>query len=159
MSSHIRDLCWHVFLYGPGEIKQLLKVKKIIHEKHIEDIISLQDSITGCKKFKILSESKLFIHCSRYEGQPQSVLEAMAYGSAPIITEGNNLSEHFCNNQIGWCVPTNKLDIASAIYNAISNRNLDTLANNAKCYARDNFSWDIAATEFLAGIESIVVSP
>jgi GalNAc-alpha-(1->4)-GalNAc-alpha-(1->3)-diNAcBac-PP-undecaprenol alpha-1,4-N-acetyl-D-galactosaminyltransferase len=75
---------WSLIIVGEGEERQQLEAK--IFELGIQDRVSLpgrvQDAFGG-----ILSRTDIFVMSSRFEGFPNALLEAMAYGCAVISTD------------------------------------------------------------------------
>ncbi len=80
-------------LYGPNFRGGKENIQRDISRNGIRDLITVNDAVFGVAKLKILYKSKYFIHTSRYEGQPQAVLEAINAGCIPIVSSGCNLSE------------------------------------------------------------------
>jgi glycosyltransferase involved in cell wall biosynthesis len=45
-----------------------------------------------------------------WEGQPLSIIEAMAYGTPVISTEHAGIPEQIVHNQTGWMLPANQIN-------------------------------------------------
>lgn len=60
-----------------------------VREHHLEDKIKYYPGMYGDEKDKMFSKSHVFLLPTYYinEGQPISIIEAMAYGCVPIVTE------------------------------------------------------------------------
>ena len=60
-----------------------------VKEHHLEDKIKYYPGMYGDEKDKMFSKSHVFLLPTYYinEGQPVSIIEAMAYGCVPIVTE------------------------------------------------------------------------
>ncbi|MBU3071678.1 glycosyltransferase [Aestuariicella sp. G3-2] len=74
------------------------KLTSLISEGHVK----LGGAVTGPEKWRLLGQSKFFIHTSRYEGQPQSVMEALIAGCIPILSGGTNMSSIIEDLGIGY---------------------------------------------------------
>ena len=69
----------------------------------------------GLDKYKIYSESSVFILPSRTEGMPTSVLEAMAYSMPCIVTPETNVDKRILDNGGCYFVELGAENIANAI--------------------------------------------
>lgn len=130
-------------LYGPespsGSAEDAIKLVK---EKNIEDIVGVNGAVFGAEKEKVLLDADFFIHTSRFEGMPMSVLEALSYGLPCLVTQGSNMREDVDNYNAGWGADTNVPSIASALDNLIKDINdLTNKKNNAIELAK-KYSWD-----------------
>lgn len=79
--------------------KDAIEAKKAfesyISENNLEENILYYEGLMGAKKAEAFIKSHVFLLPSffKFEGQPVSVLEAMAYGSVPIVTKYRMIPE------------------------------------------------------------------
>lgn len=75
------DELLHAVIVGNGELQE--KIEKLVKENNLEKNVTL----TGYKEnpYKVLSQSKVMLITSRYEGTPMCALEAMSIG-IPIVS-------------------------------------------------------------------------
>jgi glycosyltransferase involved in cell wall biosynthesis len=140
---------WSVLLIGPDSVGDKATINKKIHNLNLNHIIKILNAQTGVQKNVTLSSSKVFVHPSRYEGQPQAVIEAMAMGLIPVVTPGSNMAEHI---ESFFPVSTfNKFQYSALLLKAIKT-NDDNLSQRISFYAKSNFNWRIAAQEFKDGL-------
>jgi glycosyltransferase involved in cell wall biosynthesis len=59
----------------------------------IADRVDFVGPVYGEEKWRLLSQARLFIHVSRWEGMPFALLVAMAIGRPVLVTPGTNLAE------------------------------------------------------------------
>jgi glycosyltransferase involved in cell wall biosynthesis len=137
---------WEVRIYGPDSVKDLNILVNLITKLELSDLIKVNGPVVGSEKEKILGQSKVFVHPSRYEGQPQAVLEAMAYGAIPITTKGANMSEDLAGfvRSVNFDVD----DFSDALSLAMKSYN-EEIAEKLKNYANDNFNWRECAKLFI----------
>ena len=156
-SKDIRDSGWSVCLHGPDQANELEILKSIASRSGIEDIVSFHDAVFQEEKFRLLSESSFFVHTSRYEGQPQAVMEAMAYGNAILITPGTNMTSIIRNANCGITCDFNKAKVAEGILKLIRmpHDQLQSMQFNAFEYAKKNFAGESVANCFVQSLCSL----
>jgi glycosyltransferase involved in cell wall biosynthesis len=78
-----------------------------VEEHHLQDRVSYSESLFGDEKARAFRESHVFLLPSNYinEGQPVSVLEAMAYGVVVIGTDHRLIPMMVADNETGFLVP------------------------------------------------------
>ena len=155
-SKEIRDSGWSVCLHGPDQANELDLLKSIASRSGIEDIVSFHDAVFQEEKFKLLSESSIFIHTSRYEGQPQAVMEAMAYGNAIVITPGTNMTGIVGDANCGITCDFSKEEVAEGILKLIRmpHDQLQSMQYNAFEYAKKNFAGESVANCFVQSLRA-----
>ena len=84
---------------------------------------------------------KFFILCSKYEGNPKALLEAMSSGSVVIGSSVEGIDTIIENNQNGFLINSKKGDLES-IFKLIDNGQVDltTMKQNAINYINQNHS-------------------
>ncbi len=82
-----------VELYGPSRDDGAVVINKIIRSLNLDTFVSVNTSINHELIPSKLRKSKYFIHFSRYEGVPQSVLDAFEYGCKLLVTYACNLTD------------------------------------------------------------------
>jgi len=89
-AKHIKNENIKIDLYGDGENN---KFKKLIKEQNLENIISINDWITGEQVDKAYTNAAIFILPTYREGLPNSVIEAISYGLPVISTPVDGIPE------------------------------------------------------------------
>ena len=83
-------------------------------ENGIDKIVSINGPVFDNEKKEVLLNASFFIHTSRFEGMPMSVLEALSYGIPCLVTQGSNMREDVCRFNAGWGADNNVESIERA---------------------------------------------
>ena len=116
--------------------------------------INMQSNVifTGDVKnpFVPLAVCDIYTHITLGEGLPISILEAMAMGKPIVATPVGGIPEAIENGKNGILVDPEPIKIANAIELLINNEDLrKELAKNAEIMAKEKFTWDRTAEDFL----------
>lgn len=107
---------------GNGEVD---KVKNLIKEKEISDIVSYEGWVSGARKVELLNASDAYILPSYKEGLPISILEAMSYGLPTISTRVGGIPEIITDGVNGYLIiPGDKDAIYASIKKLLDNPEL-----------------------------------
>lgn len=131
-------------------------LEKLVKSNGIEDIMSVSGSLSGAEKYQFLSSCNIFVHTSRYEGQPQSVLEALSRGTPVLITPGTNLTHIVKENMLGWVCAPQIIEISKSLQEiATCNETIiDQMSHNSRVYSQQNLQWSKVAEKFCFIVES-----
>ena len=90
-----------VAIAGDGD--QLDNIKAAAKDYGVADMIDFLGFIKGFdNKVKLLSDSKIFISCSKGEGFPVSLLEAMNCGCVPVVSNVGDIVDVIQNGKNGY---------------------------------------------------------
>ena len=104
---------------GPDDRGGLLELTRLAHRLGIEDKVSFVGPVFGDEKTNLLKGSTVFVHTSRSEGMPLSILEAMALRRPVLITPETNLGQHISQSDAGLVVPGTIEDIARGLHEVL----------------------------------------
>ena len=140
-------------LVGDGEIKaELIDLAK---KSNVD--ANFLDRFPNSKMPNIYQKYSVYILCSKYEGNPKTLLEAMACGLAVIGTDILGISEIISNGQNGLLVPEDAVELRTAIQNLFSDAALcHTLGANAREYIIKNNSLEHAVPEEYAVYQQLI---
>ncbi|RMG22785.1 MAG: glycosyltransferase [Bacteroidetes bacterium] len=73
----------------------------------------------GSEKLNLLAHTDAFVHCSRYEGMPMSVLEAAGLGLPCLLSTPTNLASALASHKAGFHIHPNRPEmVAAALHEA-----------------------------------------
>jgi glycosyltransferase involved in cell wall biosynthesis len=103
---------------GSGETQQL---RELVAKREVADIVEVREWIEASERDRLLASAHAFVLPSHTEGLPMSLLEAMAWGLAPICTPVGSIPEYVVDGANGLVVaPGNVQQLASAIESMIA---------------------------------------
>jgi glycosyltransferase involved in cell wall biosynthesis len=118
--------------------------------------VHLSPPVYGTAKWELLRSADVFLHPSRNEGIPRSVLEALSMGLPVIVTAATNLGTLVERAAAGWQVEPTPEGVSQGILTAVAARDLDGRAANAAQLARTDLSWDTIAQGFIGSLSTIL---
>ena len=130
-------------LYGPNDRTSFpLEVKEMVKKKELEEIIKVNGPVFDEQKKQILKQSDFFIHTSRFEGLPMSVLDALSFGVPCLVTDGSNMRNKIDEFEAGWGSETSVEGVAKAFDSLISDLpKMNEKSINARKLAKE-YSWE-----------------
>ena len=144
----------HLDLIGDGpDIKQL---KKMAETLKINTQVTFHGKKIGQEKEDIIIKSDIFVHTSRWEGMPLSILEAAGLGLPLLISKQTNLADYVYKSSAGFVIneltPKNISDVLLVVFKEKINRQLDNKGKAARKMAVDEFSWEESVRLFYKNI-------
>lgn len=134
---------------------------KFVEGHHLTDVVSYYPGMYGEQKDEMFAKANVFLLPTYYinEGQPVSIIEAMAYGCVPIVTEYRHIPM-MVNNENGCFVdPKNPNQIANTIVRLMEHP--DEYAAKSAASIRDykdKFTFDKYASQVLQCMNEVVNS-
>ncbi|QRN85526.1 glycosyltransferase [Clostridia bacterium] len=158
--SHIKDELLarglSIDLYGSGRKVQRL-LERQGKEKGLENVLSIHGPIFASEKEEALQEADLFLACSRFEGLPMALLEAMSHGVCVLATPGTNMAQEVEETQSGWQVNLDFKELGAAILKAFEDKEeLARRGLNARRLASEEYNWDRIAELTLAEYQKLL---
>lgn len=104
--SYFSKIDFKFYLYGDGTLKEkyVSKFRETLKDKFFYGGI-----ISGNKKWEILKKMEFFILPSKFEGLPMALLESMACGCIPIVTNVGSMGTVVKDNMNGFLLEENML--------------------------------------------------
>ena len=146
-----------IVLYGRDTLKNLKQLKNIVKKQNIEDIFIINDAIYGKDKENVLKNAYAFIQCSRHEGQPLGILEALSYGLPCIITYNTSLGTYVNDKKCGIGCQLNDEIIFQSIKKICNDYQLrNNFSKNAKINIEKDYIWKNIIKKTIKEYEGIV---
>lgn len=130
MKSELNKNEYRFILAGDGDLE---KLKRMINDKGIEDMVEVLGWIDINKRDKILKDTLIYVLPSYNEGMPMSVLEAMSYGIPTISTNVGGIPKIIDDDINGLLIePGDKEALYKNIKYLIENNGIrDEMSKNA----------------------------
>ena len=127
----------------------------MINSHGLNDSVLYLEPKYGEDKYRCFLACDVFVHTSRFEGMPMSVLEAMALGRPCLVTPGTNVADVVCEGG-GWQCQPDPVSIAETIKEIYKNRDsLKTIGQRSHDLIRSRFTWHDVAKQLLIEYENI----
>lgn len=144
-------------IYGPDVMGRKAVIQEFTQKNELSDIVKIYDPVFGDAKREEIFNHDVFIQTSRFEGQPLSVLEAMAYGMPCILTQGTNLIEEALSQECAYAAGETPEEIGETIKKAFYDRcSWEEKGAKARKYITENYSWDKVAETTVAEYKKII---
>lgn len=98
--------------------------------------------VTGDQKWHVLAENDIFLLPSKYEGLPMALLEAMAAGCVPIVSDVGSVSTVVRDGENGYLIEPGNVDQIVDRLRKLLSCDLAEMSGNARTTIREGF--DIA---------------
>jgi glycosyltransferase involved in cell wall biosynthesis len=133
-------------IVGGGQTQQ--KLKQIVNDKNLNNIIEITGRINAEDMPNIYRQNDIFISASKLEGMSNAMLEAMASGLPIIATRCEGVEELILEN--GLVIDNaNAEEIAKAIKKLIDDRQLRNQMSIAARQRAEKFTWNSIAYKYM----------
>lgn len=141
-----------LYLAGLWESRELQKRAEALRE-----YVTAPGWIEGEEKRRLLQECDIFVLPSYFEGQPVSVLEAMAYACGIVTTRTGSIPDMIKENETGiFAVPEDIASLEESLEKLLGDPELcRRLGENARQKVEADFSIDNNLKQLLAVYETI----
>ena len=139
-----------LWIVGDGPERSDLEKMATLYS--ISDKVVFWGSKFGHEKSEIMSKMDVFIHASRNEGLPASVLEAAAMGIPCIVTEATNIAENITLHEAGIAVKNeNTTELNKAMVTMVKawqHNILDQYSQRCEEMVRRSYSWEVLIPQY-----------
>jgi glycosyltransferase involved in cell wall biosynthesis len=144
----------------PVEFKLAGSFKNEIPDAFIQEDIYLGELKGGEEMYNLHKNNDILLMTSAWEGFPLVIMEAMAFGAIPLVTNIDAIPEHITHNKNGYLLNfvTEEAKLIDEAVEQIKkcidqNESLKLISQNAYDYAISNFS----AEKFRQGYREIML--
>lgn len=136
---------YKIYIVGSGELET--ELKDLIYTYDIVNYFVFVGSKFGTELVKEYKSAVAFVLPSVFEGQPLTILEAMASKLPCIVTDvGDN--SLFVNTSTGWIVPSKDAKALAKVLLELDTADLDTMGKNGFELVSNNYTWDIMTEKY-----------
>jgi glycosyltransferase involved in cell wall biosynthesis len=129
---HLRELCDHLRLTVGREV-------------------GILPAVRGPAKWETFKNADVFVHPSRKEGIPRSVVEALVMGLPVVVTQETNLTTIVEQAGAGWSVPSSAEGVGLGFQQALGCRDFSERCEAASRLAQAKLMWNTIAADFAQG--------
>ena len=145
------ELDFEIDIYGSGSQQNYLK--RLAQKNKVK--VNFLGNIENNMLIAILQNYKFYISTAIYEGNPKSVLEALASGCVVIASDIDNHKEIIQNGINGFIVPSTNNYFEEFV--EISNKNnLDKISNNAASNILKTNSIDLISKKYYENLINLI---
>lgn len=146
-------------LAGPDHKNGRRQLEKLVESLGIKKQVHFPGPIYGDEKKRFLSQSILFLHPSRWEGDPFAPKEAMALGRPVIVSPETGLGDIVRAYQAGWVTSGSVESLAACMGRvaALPAEDLDRIGSHGRQLVMDNFSWPTIARQMMGLYWSVII--
>jgi glycosyltransferase involved in cell wall biosynthesis len=130
-------------LAGPDFREGKKQLEQLARSLGVTESIKFIGPVFGDDKWDVVAQAQLFVHTSRFDTTPFSVLEALALGRPVLVTPETGCGSYVQEHKAGWTVAATPEAIAKGLNTVLetSPQELDATGDRARSLARDTFSW------------------
>ncbi len=133
---------------GPGKARLMQLARRL----HIREQVIFYGSRFGNEKNTLINGMHAFVHPSRNEGLPASVLEACSFGVPCIVSKATNVTEHVVKHQAGYSIQNDNVnelfEAMLKLYNASATGTYSAMRKGAMQLVKAEFDWDTLIPQF-----------
>jgi glycosyltransferase involved in cell wall biosynthesis len=148
-----------LLLAGPNWRGSQAVLQALATEHGIADRVVFLGAIFGDDKVKLLAGARAFVHTSRWEGLPFSILESLTLGTPALLTPETNMAEVVTRYNAGLIVDGEDDGSIARGFERLA-RTSDAehadMSRAARRLVEENYTWPVAIAQVQAIYEEIV---
>lgn len=150
----VREVHW--IIAGPDEEGYGSQLKRWIHQKGIEEQVTLTGFVGDEKKRALLRDSDIFCLPSYQENFGLAVVEAMAAGLPVVVSNQVNIYHEIQAAQAGFVTLCDADEIAFALRRLLQDESLrKSMGQNGQRLVREKYQWDTIVEKMIQLYEGI----
>jgi glycosyltransferase involved in cell wall biosynthesis len=150
----------HLLIAGPGEPAYVERLKELTRELGIDGAVHFLGMLSGERKAAAMRASSFFVLPSESEGLSNAILEAMAAGLVPIVSDGCRFPEAESSGA-GLVVARNPAAWGEALSGALSLpvASVAEMGSKARQLVESRYSWPVVVGHMVQVYEWIAGGP
>ena len=135
---------FQLLLHGEGD--DVSDLSHLVGSLGLSSSVDIFGPLESERKSAFFSEIDIFFHFSRFEGQPQSVLESLFFGVPVLVSNGTNLAGDIGTFNLGWVVNSaSDLERALSSFSLMSPLEISSMSRRCIEYTDTYCNWDESA--------------
>ncbi len=135
-------LAWTLDIVGAGLPEEEDELYELIKRLNLNDRIVLHGALFGADKELIMLKADLFVHTSRWEGMPFSIIEALQKGVPVVVTPETNMGDLIVEYDAGWLVESETLVEQMNQILSLSSEEIKRKSKGAFQLVEERLDWD-----------------
>jgi glycosyltransferase involved in cell wall biosynthesis len=140
------------FLWIIGNGSDFFKLQSLIEKNKLQDHVILFGSKYGQEKDHLMSAMNVFVHPSRNEGLPSSVIEASSLGIPSIVSIATNIADLISKYNAGISISNESVEELHEAMHRLHEQwlkgELSQMQSKAISMVKENFSWPTLIEKF-----------
>lgn len=116
------EAAWQLSIAGDGDAAYCAELKEKIRRSGMEERVEWLGWLEGVEKLEALFSADLFVLPSLHENFANVVLEALAVGTAVLVSDQVGLSAYIETNKLGWVTALRKKALLASLQTAQADR-------------------------------------
>jgi len=155
--SQLQNKNIQLIIAGDGEVRHIKQLKALCIALGVAQQCHFVGFVEGHKKDVLLQRADLFVLTSYSENFGIAVLEAMACGATPLVSQEVALSGVIKENTLGLVCELTVEDISAKLSHAFENlHNIAELGRNARKFVAQNFQWPAIAEQLERNYQEVL---
>jgi len=152
------DHPFQLIIAGEGDPQYVSELETLIDELGLQKQCQLVGFVQGTEKNLLLQGADLYVLTSYSENFGIAVLEAMASGTAVLVSQEVALSTQVAKSNSGYVCELDIDDIREHLINALSNtEHTQAMGNQARSFVKQNYQWTHIAHQLIGLYKHVTV--
>jgi glycosyltransferase involved in cell wall biosynthesis len=157
--SQLNESNCFLLIAGDGDVGYVEELNQLIANFTLQDRVLLVGFLSGFDKAQALAGADLFVLTSHSENFGIAVAEALAYGTAVLVSEGVALSAQVEKFELGASTGLNVTQVTEKLKQLLSDTNrLRDAGVRGRRYVAQHHDWQKLASQLKAEYRSIIQS-
>lgn len=132
-----------IIIAGPSMGNDENTLKDLVARNNLEKYVEFKGKVLGEEKNALFENAaNLFVHTSRWEGLPISILEALSYGLPVFVSKETNIGNYVNDYNAGWVLNELTPNAIAKTLAEIESVDFTCKSQGARELAESTFSWD-----------------